>query len=263
MPRILLLVLLLLPPLGAAANGVRPQTVGLALESFQWEEFYAGERLLREAGLRLTLGLERNGLQRAWPGTVYWLQARAYGGRVGYEGRSQGLDADGQWRSYPLSTDTDYLGGEARMLLGQRLGFTRGGRMLDLYWGLGYRMWLRNIRNGVDLGGRYAVGYREFYRLWEALLGFGLGRLGTARSWIAVGLARPLSVNEWVSLGNVALRPQPRWGAWLHIRMRQGRHNALTVDARLTRLGASPPVGEVFQPQSRAFALAMGWLWHW
>ncbi len=239
----------------AAQPGGQPLTLGV--EAFSWDEFYGGERLLREQGPRLLVGLERDNLHRSWPGLVYRARVRGYLGRVAYRGRSQ--DAAGV--SFPLDTVTDYLGGEARLLLGQRLGYLPGGHFLDLYLGLEGQLWLRDIQGAVDAGGRYAVGYRELYRLLAVQAAVGVGRTEAGGAGLTLGLSYPVGVNEWVSLGARTLRPRGRVGGWLAFRLPPWRGFALSLEASVLNLGASPVVEGFFQPQSRA--VRMGAVFSW
>jgi len=226
---------------GAAERAAQP--VSLSLESFLWEEFLDGERLLYERGTRLAVGVERDNLDRPWPGLVFLARARLYGGRLSYQGRSQSADGT----SYPLTTHSDYLGSGAHLLIGQRLGYLASGPALDLYLGGRFRLWLRNIASGVDAAGRQALGYQELYRQWDFLAGVGVARPGRTHSWFGAGLSLPLWVREWVSLAGQELRPRGAPGAWVHL--------------RLAFLRASPLVGGVFQPDSRSQRLALGLVW--
>ncbi len=241
----------------AAEQAVAPQPLSIGVEAFVWEEFYAGERLLREQGPRLLLGLERDNLQRRWPGLVYRARVRGHLARVAYRGRSQ--DAAGV--SYPLNTVTDYLGGGARLLLGQRLGYLPDGRFLDLYLGLEGRLWLRDIRGAVDEGGRYAVGYRELYRLLAVQAAVGLGRAERGGAGLVIGASYPLRVVEWVSLGGRTLRPRGRLGGWLAFRLPPWHGVSLSLEVDWLDLGASPAVEGYFQPDSRALRLGAVFSW--
>lgn len=240
---------------GAAERPVQP--LSLSLESFLWEEFLDGERLLYERGARLAAGVEQENLARAWPGLVFLAQARFYGGRVAYQGRSQSADGT----TYPLASHTDYLGGGARLLMGQRLGYLSEGPALDLYLGADFGLWLRSIAGGVDAGGRAASGYQELYRQWMLLAGVGLARPDPYRSWLGAGLSLPVWVREWVSLAGQELRPRGAPGFWVNLRMRLSPRTSLALEAAVERWRASPVAGGVFQPDSRSQRLSMGLVW--
>src|SRR3990172_8134655 len=69
-------------------------------ESFQWKEFEGGERLLKESGLRFSIGGNLgNDLMRE-QGFIYDIDGKLYLGRVNYDGQTQ----SGQ----PAKTDTEY-----------------------------------------------------------------------------------------------------------------------------------------------------------
>jgi len=106
-----------------------------------WEEYDAGgDRLLREEGWLIALGV-------AGEGRLLRGSAEVYGGRLAYDGQTQG--------GTPVQTDTVYSGfrlqGGVGWDLGEEIVFSP--RLLYTLEG-----WVRDIRSTS-----YALGYREYW----------------------------------------------------------------------------------------------------
>ena len=125
-------------------------TMNVGVESFRWEEFSGGQRLLSETGPRLVVGFTLDRLLQGNQTNPYSAEARAYLGVVDYDGQTQsGVSA---------KTDVDYFGVSAEGMGGLRLA---GSLRMDLLGGLGVDTWTRDIQDGVTANGAAALGYRE------------------------------------------------------------------------------------------------------
>jgi len=123
-----------------------------------WEEYDAGgDRLLREEGWLIALGV-------AGEGRLLRGSAEVYGGRLAYDGQTQG--------GTPVQTDTVYSGfrlqGGVGWDLGEEIVFSP--RLLYTLEG-----WVRDIRSTS-----YALGYREY---WSYNTGSCSGMRSCGRIW--------------------------------------------------------------------------------
>lgn len=179
-------------------------------EYFTWEEFNdAGERLLRERGPRIAMGVEGDNFARELPGFVYRFSGAGYVGSVTYEGRTIKAPV-------AVTTSTDYLGLSLEALGGQRYGFLVEPHRFDLLFGGALDLWLRNLRDSHDANGNFTMGYRETYLAWTAKAALGLShQAGNGVGYFMAGVKYPAYVSEWLTLYNVVLHPQgrPSWFA--------------------------------------------------
>lgn len=178
-------VLILLSCLQGATHAAQDEVrepvdawIGPAIMDFDFREYENGERLVREHGTLygLTGGVRTGCKAMRLEAELSW-----FGNDVRYDGQTQ----DGA----PVRTQTDehILDG-----LG-RIGwlFRRQERLqYQLFAGLGYRYWDRDIRSTPA-----AAGLTEIYTWWYALLGArGLYRPNGRTTWLAeVQLMRPLN----------------------------------------------------------------------
>ena len=175
------------------------------VEYFNWEEYdESGARLLRERGPRIGIGVEGNNFKRDLPGFVYRFSGMGYVGSVAYEGQVIETKA-------PVNTSTDYLGLSLDAMGGQRYGYIIEPHRLDVMFGGGVDLWLRNLRNSHDSNGNAAQGYRETYLAWTLKTAVGVShKVGDGYGYILGGVKLPIYVTEWPTLYNVALNPQGR-----------------------------------------------------
>jgi hypothetical protein len=193
--------------------------VNAGVESFRWEEFSSGQRLLSETGPRLTVGLTLDHLQQGDQTNPYALEARAYLGVIDYDGQTQaGISA---------KTDVNYFGVSAEAMGGLRLA---GSLRMDLLGGLGVDTWTRDIQNGVTANGSTALGYREDYFILYGKLGPGfLFQNETRRSYFQFGLKYPFYTYERAYLtdigfdSDVELAPGKQLSGYAKWQMKWGR----------------------------------------
>jgi hypothetical protein len=193
--------------------------VNAGVESFRWEEFSGGQRLLSETGPRLAVGLTLDHLQQGDQTNPYALEARAYLGVVDYDGQTQsGVSA---------KTDVDYFGVSAEAMGGLRLA---GSPRMDLLGGVGVDTWIRDLQDGVTANGSVARGYREDYFILYGKLGPGfLFQNETRRSYLQFGLKYPLYTYErayLTSIGfdsDVELAPGKQLSGYVKWQMNWGR----------------------------------------
>ena len=192
--------------------------VNAGLESFRWEEFSGGQRLLTETGPRLVVGLTLDHLQQGDQTNPYSAEARAYLGVIDYDGQTQsGVSA---------KTDVDYFGVSAEVMGGLRLAGSR----MDLLGGVGVDTWTRELQDGVTANGAVALGYREDYFILYGKLGPGfLFRSETRRAYLQFGLKYPLYTYERAYLtdigfdSDVELAPGKQLSGYAKWQMNWGR----------------------------------------
>ena len=192
--------------------------VNAGLESFRWEEFSGGQRLLTETGPRLAVGFTLDHLLQGNQANPYSAEARAYLGVIDYDGQTQsGVSA---------KTDVDYFGVSAEAMGGLRLAGSR----MDLLGGVGVDTWTRELQDGVTANGSTALGYREDYFILYGKLGPGfLFQNETRRSYLQFGLKYPLYTYErayLTSIGfdsDVELAPGKQLSGYAKWQMNWGR----------------------------------------
>ena len=168
-------------------------TVNVGVESFRWTEYDAGQRLLRESGPRLTVGLALDHLLHGDLAKPYAVEIRGYLGFIDYDGQTQaGISA---------KTDVNYFGVSGEVMGGVRLA---GSRRVDLLGGLGMDTWTRDIQDGVAADGSPALGYQEDYFILYGKLGPGfLFKNGATRSYLQFGIKYPFFTYERVYLSTI------------------------------------------------------------
>jgi hypothetical protein len=217
---ILALCMIAAPAVSADEAASRPSfAVNAGVESFRWEEFSGGQRLLTETGPRLAVGLTLDHLQQGDQTNPYALEARAYLGVVDYDGQTQsGVSA---------KTDVDYFGVSGEAMGGLRLA---GSPRMDLLGGVGVDTWTRDLQDGVTANGSVARGYREDYFILYGKLGPGfLFQSEARRAYLQFGLKYPLYTYErayLTSIGfdsDVELAPGKQLSGYVKWQMNWGR----------------------------------------
>lgn len=189
------------------------------VESFRWEEFSGGQRLLSETGPRLSIGFMLDHLLQADQSNPYSAEVRIYLGVVDYDGQTQtGVSA---------RTDVDYFGVNAEVMGGLRL---TGGLHVDLLGGLGLDTWTRELQDGVTANGTVALGYRENYFILYGKLGPGfLFQSEARRAYLQFGLKYPFYTYERAYLtdigfdSDVELAPGKQLSGYAKWQMNWGR----------------------------------------
>jgi hypothetical protein len=130
--------------------------VYLMMENFTWKEYFDnGGKILEESGPIYGIGV----FNRTDIGTSFMIGVKSelFGGGVDYDGRTQAGDL--------AQTDTNYLGFMIEGDFGVKAVDTQK-FLLELYAGLGYKWWLRDIKSNS-----YAIGYEETWRSFYGRLG--------------------------------------------------------------------------------------------
>ncbi|MBI3777368.1 MAG: hypothetical protein HY274_00355 [Gammaproteobacteria bacterium] len=217
---ILTLCMIAAPAVFADEVASKPSlAMNVGVESFRWEEFSGGQRLLSETGPRLAVGFTLDHLRQGDQPNPYAAEARVYLGVVDYDGQTQaGVSA---------KTDVDYFGASAEVMGGLRLA---GSPRMDLLGGLGVDTWIRDLQDGVTANGSVAQGYREDYFILYSKLGPGfLFQSEARRAYLQFGLKYPLYTYERVyltSLGfdsDVELAPGKQLSGYAKWQMNWGR----------------------------------------
>jgi hypothetical protein len=238
-----------------------PFTVNVGIESFRWTEHDGGQRLLRETGPRLTLGIAQDNLLHDDPARRYAAEVRGYIGFIDYDGQTQ--------EGIPARTDVDYYG-----VSGEIMGVVRpaaGTSRVDLLGGVGADVWIRDIQNGVADDGSVALGYREDYFILYGKLGPGFRfQNGATRSYLQFGVKYPFYTYEKVHLSSIGfdsdveLKPGRKLSGYAKWRMSRGRegekprfdvsiyYDSFRFSASDSKtVSASGDRFSVFQPESR------------
>ncbi len=139
--------------------------VYLAVQDFTWKEFDDdGSRLVKESGPLFGLGF------------TYWNEfqnhvtvkptAELFGGSVDYDGHTQS--------GVPATTTVNYFGLKLEGEVGRRFRPEQS-FFLEPFGGLGFRFWLRDIKDGTTLNGSPTFGYTEDWITLHARLGLRAG----------------------------------------------------------------------------------------
>jgi hypothetical protein len=226
------------------------------VQSFRWQEYLDGARVVEETGPMLSLGASVDNLGRAGKGLLFSVEGAIYGGTVDYDGQTQdGVDAQ---------TDTEYSGAYLDGLLGYRLFSIDKRYDIDVLGGLGLDSWDRDIAGGTDASGRQVRGSAEDYRVVSGRLGLGLqSRWARWTGYLQLGVKRPLRTREEIARLGVTLEPKGAPSAFGRLsldRKRSGRRTfGLVLYYESYRFDESPsepgslggvPV-LVFQPESK------------
>lgn len=135
--------------------------VGTGLMAFNYTEyddnniFLDGETGLIP-GIVLKLKNKMGSSYTEWVGSAYY-------NTIKYDGQTQS--------GIPVVTDSDAFITDAHVKLGQNFDHSYG-RDQSIYFGLGYRYWLRNIRSGYTIYGDPVSGLLEEYHWFYGLAGY-------------------------------------------------------------------------------------------
>ncbi|MCR4302590.1 MAG: hypothetical protein NUV51_13395 [Sulfuricaulis sp.] len=194
-PLVILIACLIGIPAAHAAKTApaSPLTLSVGVESFDWREYSGGQRLLRETGPRLTIGLTLNHLLHGNLAKPYALEFRGYVGFIDYDGQTQA--------GVPVQTDVDYFGFTAEYMGAHPLRESPGTNVL---FGLGVDTWMRDIQDGIAANGTPAFGYQEDYFVLYGKLGPGfLFQSGARRFFLQFGIKYPFYTYERAYLSTV------------------------------------------------------------
>ncbi len=254
----ILWLLAAVPAYAAESDGLKELYVYPSFQYFTWEEFNAGQRLVREtgplfgAGAAVTLeGPKLDG------GSSLTLKAKAelFGSVVDYDGHAQDLQTG---ELIPADTDVTYFGTKGEIDLGWR--YTAGDWFLEPFGGAGIRWWLRDIHNGTatDAGGNIVQvqGYEEDWLSAYARVGLrgGYSVAKDFRIFAEAGAKYPFYTEnsaDFPGVGSVTVKPGGEWSAFAEIGA-QYKWFRPSVFYEGTRYSASPVVNGLFQPKSES-----------
>ncbi len=185
--RLLLSAMVFLSGMSIVTSVAGEVRVQMGMEQFDWREYGKdGERLLREAGIRLAMGFEYSS-RRPGEWRFFSLMARGYFGDVDYRGYLQYPEG----RSTSYSTRTHYWGGIIEPRYTFRIHIPGSILLPTLSVGVGGEWWLRDLR------GEY--GYREKYEVAYARLEAGLESRRTTGWFVRTGVKSPFHLGERLS----------------------------------------------------------------
>lgn len=224
--------------------------VGVGAERFVWEEFdSSGGRLLEESGPRFHVALDWDDRDDIRAGQRPWraVSGRLYLGIVDYDG--QACDLSGN--CVPAQSDTEYVGlrGEGRM------GAPIGASGVDVFGGVGFDTWSRDIQPTVDSTGRAVSGASETYSILYGKLGLATG----SDAWrLQGGIKYPFYTHEYVEIYDLSLSPKGRVSAFARLETRLAPRVRLAFYYDSYRFGESDPeyvvvsglLLRVWQPES-------------
>ena len=240
--------------LGASPVALAGIEYHAGVERFEWTETApGGGRLLKESGPRFVFGSAAE--QNKTEGLLFGGRGRVFFGGVDYDGQT--------WGGTPVSTDTNYLGGDFQGRVMWRI--PRDGYRADLFGALGYRLWVRDLESTNT-----AQGYVEFWRMPYAGVGAALSRPDGRGFYGEALLGKPFSVRNKAFLanagfdGDVTLKPDGklllrieagyRWAPWfVSAYYEQVRFDVSPVE--MASIGGTPV--PVFQPESKESTLGL------
>ena len=274
--KIMALAVLLFSSTAHAAQfgGVEETSVYLAPHYFTWEEFYQGQKLLREQGWLIGGGgLVKVNLRKAETGS-FMLTGRAelFGGVADYDGQTQSVNLQGDSvPSLPVSTDAVYFGAKGEADFGWRVSMQQVS--VEPFFGLGSRWWLRHLKASTTLDmmgspARVDSATEEWSSLYLRLG----GRLETVinndwRLFVEGGLKYPFYTENSFNVAgiDVTVKPDGRWSGFaeLGVRYKQLKFSTYYEGFRYGRSDGVPLgyIG-VFQPTSKSDTIGfrVGWV---
>jgi len=210
----------LLPATPAAAES----GVSLSAESFTWKEFINDRQEVKESGILYGVGYA---YEREFDSHVTLRPAaEVFFGRVDYDGHTMAGE--------PATTSVDYWGVKLQGEVGRR--YRPGeGFYTEPFAGLGFRAWLRDIKNGSTASGTGTTGYTEEWITLHARLGLrtGVDFSGTSAWFAEAGVKLPLYNQNTAYLSSAGVGPD--------VTMHPGRRSSLFAETgvKIARFKAS------------------------
>lgn len=230
------------------------------IEHFRWKEYVDSSKLLEESGPVYSVGgLADFPLAEA---VSVKLRGELFGGSVDYDGETQPPE------SYPVTTDTDYLGAKLEADLGWDIIITKK-LTLTPFAGLGARLWERDIQSAPfldesDQTVKLARGYAEKWRNYYTRAGIS-GNRSFAGQWTGffkAGVKIPVYTENVVE--SVVLEPGNRLSGFAQLGAESGMFK-INVFYEGLRFSESDRVRVsnilyVYQPESEAdiFGISAG-----
>jgi hypothetical protein len=214
------------------------------VDYFHWNERSDGMDFVNEYGTLLTFGyMRRVGIER--------FHAAVFGATMKYKGFGQFDDGSLE----PLSSATGYLG-----VLGEYDLHYEPDRWptLSLFAGLGTRLWIRDIKDGITDFGNVTSGYQETW--WTFYPYLGIENKRTLQSGIEFyGSARigcTAFTYQYATWGDVALYPKVGLTGQAELGLR-GPHAFISIYTETMAWGESDVVRDWRQPNSEFITLGM------
>jgi hypothetical protein len=235
------------PSFAAETGGLNELYIYPSFQYFQWEEFHAGQRLLRETGplfgIGAAVGLEGPKLDASNSLTLK-AKAELFGSVVDYDGHAQDLQTG---EEFPLKTDVTYFGTKGEIDLGWR--YTLGSLYMEPFGGAGIRWWLRDLHDTPT-----ATGYEEDWLSAYARVGLrgGFNVARDVRVFAEAGAKYPFYTSnniDFPGVGSVTVKPGGRWSAFAELGA-QYKWFRPSVFYEGFRYSDSPPSKGLFQPKS-------------
>ncbi len=198
-----------------------------ALDSFVWKEFGdGGSRLLKESGTLTGVGFA----YRKEFSNHMTLNPRVelFGGNVDYDGTTQS--------GASVATTVDYFGAKLEGELGRKFRMAEP-FFLEPFGGLGFRAWLRDLKDATTSTGTIAHGYTEEWITLHVRLGLrgGVDISQKTRLFIEGGVKLPVYNENTAYLSSEGLGPD--------VTVHPGKQSSLFAEAG-TRI--SHFIGSVF-----------------
>jgi hypothetical protein len=242
------------PAFAGGLDGVNEFYLYPSFQYFQWEEFDAGGRILKETGPLFGAGaavsLESPKLDSA-NSMTFKAKVELFGSVVDYDGETQPPNA------VPVGTDVTYLGTKGEIDVGLR--HTIGAVFLEPFGGAGIRWWLRDLHDttAVDAGGNSVrvQGYEEEWLSAYVRVGLrgGYTVAKNFRLFAEAGAKYPFHTENSVDFPGVSVtvKPQGKWSAFAEIGAQYGWFRP-SIFYEGFRYSDSPVVDGLFQPRSES-----------
>ena len=194
--QLLVLLTLAVSPVGEA---LAEWSLDLGVESFRWQEFDAGARLLEETGPRFRVGgtwrLPFGAEQR----DLFQLHGAIYLGNVDYDGQACTLSGI----CSPFKTDATYAGANVEAMYARRFGAPPTG---EFFVGGGTDSWRRDIKGSGGVSGAI-----EDWSVLYAIAGAGANWSGPeANVYARIGVKYPVYTTNVPDAFDVTLKPKGR-----------------------------------------------------
>lgn len=242
-----LLVFLVLAP-GIVGDALAEWSIDFGVESFRWQEFDAGAKLLEETGPRFRIG----GTWRQPFGVdqrdLLQLRGALYLGNIDYDGQACTLSGS----CVPFKTDATYAGATVEATYSRRFGTQPIG---EFFVGGGTDSWRRDIKGSGSVSGAI-----EDWSVLFALAGAGANWNGPEANVRAqIGVKYPLYTTNVPNSFDVTLKPKGRASFFARVGtdfVRAGKPQwgvGLYYDSYRFAMSAIEQVGPVliWQPESR------------
>ncbi len=224
------------------ALAARETDIYLNVESFTWKEFDdSGKQIIKESGPIFGLGF--SGKSDIAKALTFKGKGELFGWRIDYDGQTQA--------GTPLKTKTDYFGFKVEGDLGWKFMVAEK-YSLEPFAGLGWRWWLRNIKDTDN-----AIGGKELWSNIYARLGVrgDIAFSEKAKVFAEGGVKFPIYNQNKTDIFDITLEPGNEASAFAEAGFKWAKLKA-SVFYEGMRFSKSNTVtisdGQVWQPESKA-----------